>query len=187
MFVFHYFVLFPRLSMFILRKIYIVAGTLLFSHNCINQKLYTDRRAFGFDRPILLCWNTNIFDRNAISKYVGRVFDMWKRRTYFEYFEVLSRSCWISQWLTFKRYQALQVKCSCVLGSLLYYVHLTSKGRRKRLKSDEQILFTCLCTLAFLVVKRVRVIRGLKVEITLKKERNNLGRITSHGINFQKS
>lgn len=86
-----------------------------------------------------------------------------------------------------KRYQALQVKCSCALGSLLYYVHLTSKGRRKRLKSDEQILSTCLCMLAFLLVKRVRVICGLKVEIALKKERNNLGRLTSCRINFHKS
>lgn len=76
------------------------------------------------------------------GKYVGRGFDTWKRQTYLEYLRVLSRSCWISQRLIFKKISggASQVQL-CVKFTPLLLVHLTSKGRRKRLKRDETFFF----------------------------------------------
>lgn len=67
------------------------------------------------------------------EKYVGRGFDTWKRQTYLEYLQVLSRSCWISQRLIFKKISggASQVQL-CVKFTPLLLVHLTSKGRRKK-------------------------------------------------------
>lgn len=76
------------------------------------------------------------------EKYVGRGFDTWKRQTYLEYLQVLSRSCWISQRLIFKKISggASQVQL-CVKFTPLLLVHLTSKGRRKKRRNFFFFLF----------------------------------------------